>query len=319
VLLLGAVLGLLAALGAAWVWRRTLRDLYAGVRQVSVEQVSDGAQVPQASRVRFRAAIDPYTVVSLVPTPGQYLTGFRDNRAVAVFCGLGCPTENRVLLGSVRQIRGVLREELRLEGTFEGQVCDVDSRGDGVFGLDPEALAEYADLTLERPAESVRIVVVGFGQHIAGALVLSILGFLGVWVLSFMASWAFYRRGLGVEGQARARSQRAVWLVVLFTVLTLGLYLFYWDYATTRDLRRATGRTDLRPWMDLLLSLHTLGLWRLYTHFRNATAVDERRPAEQPIAAQILWLYALVMLCGPFELVVIYRLQRAYNAVAAQS
>ena len=53
---------------------------------------------------------------------------------------------------------------------------------------------------------------------------------------------------------------RTVGWVVLFTVISFGVYGLYWLYAVTRELRAATGDTELRPWRNVVFTLSTCGL-----------------------------------------------------------
>src|SRR5688572_8007604 len=58
--------------------------------------------------------------------------------------------------------------------------------------------------------------------------------------------------------------------VVLFSILTFGLYAYYWLYATTSELKQETGRRDLSPLLDALLAFITVGVWGVWAGFRNA-------------------------------------------------
>jgi hypothetical protein len=64
-------------------------------------------------------------------------------------------------------------------------------------------------------------------------------------------------------------------LVVALSVLTFGLYAYYWLYKTTDELREESGRDDLHPIVDLLLALVTFGLWGLWAGYRNAKITHE--------------------------------------------
>jgi hypothetical protein len=63
--------------------------------------------------------------------------------------------------------------------------------------------------------------------------------------------------------------------VVVLSLVTFTLYAYYWLYATTDELARETGRTDLSPAADVLLTVCTFGLWGMYATYRNARIVHE--------------------------------------------
>ncbi len=44
-------------------------------------------------------------------------------------------------------------------------------------------------------------------------------------------------------------------LVVVFSVISCGIYFFYWMYTTANELKIYTGRMDINPGVDLILSI----------------------------------------------------------------
>ena len=48
-------------------------------------------------------------------------------------------------------------------------------------------------------------------------------------------------------------TRRESWLVIVLTLVTCGVYLFYWQYVTTAELRTVSGRDDLNPILDLVI------------------------------------------------------------------
>ncbi len=61
----------------------------------------------------------------------------------------------------------------------------------------------------------------------------------------------------------------------MLTMVTCGIYLFYWQYVTTTELKNVSGRDDLNPAMDLALSLLCCGAWSIYVQYRNTQVVPE--------------------------------------------
>jgi hypothetical protein len=63
--------------------------------------------------------------------------------------------------------------------------------------------------------------------------------------------------------------------VVLFTILTFGLYAYYWLYATSAELKQETGRRDISPLLDAFLAFMTAGVWGVWAGYRNARIAHE--------------------------------------------
>lgn len=67
--------------------------------------------------------------------------------------------------------------------------------------------------------------------------------------------------------------------VAVLTLLTFGVYAYYWLYRTTDELKEETGRDDLNPLIDVLLAIVTVGFWGIYAGARNAKIAHEEMVA----------------------------------------
>lgn len=74
-------------------------------------------------------------------------------------------------------------------------------------------------------------------------------------------------------------SKRNPVAVAVLTVLTFGLYAYYWLYSTTDELKDETGREELNPLIDVLLAIVTVGLWGIWAGARNAKIAHEEMVA----------------------------------------
>lgn len=115
-------------------------------------------------------------------------------------------------------------------------------------------------------------------------------------------------------------TRRDAWLPPLLTMVTCGIYMFYWQYVTTDELKRASGREDLSPMTDLLLSILCCGLWSIYVQYRNAQVVHEvfqrtGRPHEDK-STMVILMHALAFVNGITSLFAIMMLQEEYNKLA---
>ncbi|MEZ4338028.1 MAG: DUF4234 domain-containing protein, partial [Sandaracinaceae bacterium] len=112
-------------------------------------------------------------------------------------------------------------------------------------------------------------------------------------------------------------TRREPWMPAVLTLVTCGVYYFYWQYVTTEELKNATGRDDINPTTDILLTLLCCGLWSIYVQYRNAQAVhaafQARGARHEDKSTLILILHALSALNGATGLVAILMLQDEYN------
>lgn len=96
---------------------------------------------------------------------------------------------------------------------------------------------------------------------------------------------------------------RHPWLILLWTVLTGGLYWFYWHWAVNRDLRDAFA-LPVGPFLSLLAVTvgwilvfpPFLAWWRLLGRIEEA---QRRRGVEDRIAKPVGFVLFLTLLLGP--------------------
>jgi hypothetical protein len=112
-------------------------------------------------------------------------------------------------------------------------------------------------------------------------------------------------------------TKREPWIVPVLAMLTCGLYLIYWQYVTTDELKRATGRDDLSPVMDLILSFVLCGFWGIWVSYRNAQIVHEqyvqRGMPHEDKSTLILILYVAAFFNGLTALLAPMILQEELN------
>jgi hypothetical protein len=64
-------------------------------------------------------------------------------------------------------------------------------------------------------------------------------------------------------------TERSPALVLLFSVVTCGIYHVYWYFATLFEMRDAGhSPTGNSPWLDFLFAVVTLGLYGFYVDYR---------------------------------------------------
>jgi len=117
--------------------------------------------------------------------------------------------------------------------------------------------------------------------------------------------------------------ERGPAVVVLLSVVTCGLYTFYWLYSSTDQLRRCTSDASLKPGVDVLLALLTCGIWGWVVMYRNAqkihAALVGRDPMHQDRSQMILMLCVASLAIGVTALISLYFSQEEMNLLARAS
>jgi hypothetical protein len=182
----------------------------------------------------------------------------------------------------------------------------------------PQELTDYA-ASIGGSPDALRVVVLDAeGQDYTVLAIFAVL--LPLFAVFLSIAIFLHRRAAKhtVELPTRADlTARDPAMTIVFSIVTCGLYELYWQYVTTRQLRRLTGRPDLQPVVDLLLSFVTLRLWTYWVAYRNAEAIDEAfaemgEQTQHQLTALLLALGTWV--CGLLYFAMIWKLQEAYNS-----
>jgi hypothetical protein len=109
-------------------------------------------------------------------------------------------------------------------------------------------------------------------------------------------------------------------LVLVLSIVTCGIYYFYWIYATSSELADHTGDRSINPTVDVLLCVVTCGLWGMFVQYRNAQKVHGVLVAHDPYAkdqSQTILILSLVsFIVGVTGLVAMFMTQEELNRLA---
>jgi hypothetical protein len=72
--------------------------------------------------------------------------------------------------------------------------------------------------------------------------------------------------------------QRSVASVVVYSIITCGIYYFYWIYITTRDINGYLNKTDMDSGIELVLCIFVFP-YRWYWFYKYAQRVGETQRA----------------------------------------
>jgi hypothetical protein len=109
-------------------------------------------------------------------------------------------------------------------------------------------------------------------------------------------------------------------VVLLLTLVTCGIYLVYWVYQTSTELKQATGDPSINPTLDLVLMLVTCTLWGYYVLCRDAeklhrvlVGVD---PGHKDQSQTVVTLCVAALFVGFTGAIAIYLVQEDFNRLA---
>jgi hypothetical protein len=74
--------------------------------------------------------------------------------------------------------------------------------------------------------------------------------------------------GYNTAGLFSIGEKRDPMMVVLFTLLTCGIYGIFWWYNTINEVKNALGREDINPGMEILLVFVTCGIYGFYLYYK---------------------------------------------------
>ncbi|OLE52597.1 MAG: hypothetical protein AUG51_17395 [Acidobacteria bacterium 13_1_20CM_3_53_8] len=57
-------------------------------------------------------------------------------------------------------------------------------------------------------------------------------------------------------------------MVIVFSIITCGIYAIWWWYTIMTEIKNSLGREDINPGLDLVLALVTCGLYLIYLHYK---------------------------------------------------
>jgi hypothetical protein len=120
--------------------------------------------------------------------------------------------------------------------------------------------------------------------------------------------------------EASELSKRHPLAVVALTLVTFGVYAYWWLYKTTDELRQETGRDELRPAVDVILTLITFGFWGVWAGYRNAKiaheTLEEDGEAHADKSLGVAAFAGFGLVSGWSWLVAMVLLQEDYNRLA---
>ena len=111
--------------------------------------------------------------------------------------------------------------------------------------------------------------------------------------------------------------------VLLLTIVTCGIYGYYYYYVMTRDINKMVGNDGkgTEPAMVVLLSIVTAGFYDIYWYYNNGNRIQRTAqvngvPCEENGNTYLLWYLVGMLVCGIGPLVAMYFLIKNFNLLA---
>lgn len=117
--------------------------------------------------------------------------------------------------------------------------------------------------------------------------------------------------------------QRNFVTVLLLSIVTCGIYMFYYYYTTTRDINTMIGNDgkNTEPSTVVLLSIVTCGFYTLYWYYdqgnrMQALAQNNDIPCQENGTTYLLWVLVGSLLCGIGSWIGMYLFIKNFNNLA---
>ena len=66
---------------------------------------------------------------------------------------------------------------------------------------------------------------------------------------------------------------RSIPMLVIFSIVTCGIYYFYWIYKTTDEIKKFMESEEINPTLELILSIVTCGIYTYYWYYKYGKIV----------------------------------------------
>ena len=99
----------------------------------------------------------------------------------------------------------------------------------------------------------------------------------------------------------RIGDRREPGLVLIFSILTCGIYYYWWVYRVSGEVQDFLGEPDTPPFVELLLAVLTCGLYLFYWDWKMAEKIArmQERVGIPPTNNALLYLVLNVLGAGP--------------------
>lgn len=94
--------------------------------------------------------------------------------------------------------------------------------------------------------------------------------------------------------------QRNFWMVLLLSIVTCGIYGYYYIYTMTRDLNQIIGEQKIDPALAVLLSIVTCGIYTYIWYYQYGNYIQDVAQANEIRVFENGTTYLLWLILGAF-------------------
>ncbi|MFO7636777.1 MAG: DUF4234 domain-containing protein [Clostridia bacterium] len=106
--------------------------------------------------------------------------------------------------------------------------------------------------------------------------------------------------------------KRSIAEVILLSIVTCGIYMFYWYYAFASDIKTTLNDDSINPELDLVLCILTCGIYTIYWMYKYGKLLSTcQERAGKPVEDNAI-LYLVLQLLG-IGIVNLALMQSSYN------
>lgn len=104
-------------------------------------------------------------------------------------------------------------------------------------------------------------------------------------------------------------------MVIVYGLLTCGIYALYWWYMIITETKNALGREDINPAMELVLAFVTCGIYGIYLYYKYPKLFLDMQQRVGLPQNDMSTLCLVLAFCGPLGLLVPYLIQTELNKI----
>lgn len=108
---------------------------------------------------------------------------------------------------------------------------------------------------------------------------------------------------------------RSIAVGILLTLITCGIYMFYWQYKQMVTLNAWLGREEFSFWKWFFFSMFTCGIYALYYEYKMATGINEVRANNDMYVESSLPVVCVLLAIVTFDIVSIAIQQSWINKI----
>ncbi len=88
-------------------------------------------------------------------------------------------------------------------------------------------------------------------------------------------------------------------LVIIFTIITCGIYFLYWIYVTSKDVKQYLDDPKISPFAELLLCMFTCGIYWIYWNYKYGVLLKKVEEKAGIVSSEEYGvLFLILILCS---------------------